>query len=94
MCTAAVGRRRTAQVDKHKLVQALRVRHRDILTLDPTVPIPWPAAILVRERALVVNLETVRMLICANQCFVLSGAAVWGWGGWGVGGGGGGTGLA
>lgn len=37
------------------------------------VPIPFPAAVLIRPKALVVNLETVRMIICANQCYVLSG---------------------
>lgn len=37
------------------------------------VPIPFPAAVLIRPKALVVNLETVRMLICSNQCYVLSG---------------------
>ena len=58
------------------VVRDLGVRYRDLLTLDPTVPIPFPAAILIRERALVVNLETVRMIICSNQCYVLAGGWV------------------
>ncbi|PRW58893.1 magnesium transporter MRS2-7 [Chlorella sorokiniana] len=60
------------EVDKHKVVQELGVRYRDLLQLDPTVPIPFPAAVLIRPKALVVNLETVRMIICQNQCYVLS----------------------
>lgn len=61
-----------SQVDKHVLVYELGVRYRDLLTLDPSLPLPFPAAILIRERALVVNLESVRMIICANQCYILS----------------------
>lgn len=49
------------QVDKHRIVTALGIRYRDLLALDPSVPIPFPAAILIREKALVVNLETVRL---------------------------------
>ena len=55
-------RHRHLQVDKHELVQVLAVRYRDLLSLDPAVPIPFPAAILIRPRALVVNLETVRLI--------------------------------
>ncbi|KAL4425925.1 hypothetical protein ABPG75_009941 [Micractinium tetrahymenae] len=60
------------EVDKHRIVHDLGIRYRDLLALDPSVPIPFPAAILIREKALVVNLETVRMVICSNQCYVLS----------------------
>lgn len=60
------------QVDKHLLVYQLGIRYRDLLTLDPTLPLPFPAALFIRERAIVVNLETVRMIICSNQCYVLS----------------------
>lgn len=50
----------------------LGIRYRDLLTLDPTLPLPFPAALFIRERAIVVNLETVRMIVCSNQCYVLS----------------------
>ncbi|GAB4824059.1 hypothetical protein N2152v2_011105 [Parachlorella kessleri] len=66
------GRAALVEVDKHRLVQDLCIRYRDVLTLDPTVPLPYPACLLIREKALVVNLETVRMIICANQCYLLS----------------------
>ena len=45
-------------------------------TLPRSVPIPFPSAILIRPRALIANLEAVRMIICSNQCYVLSGALI------------------
>jgi len=35
-------------------------------------PIPYPTAIFIREKALVVNVESIRMIICADQILVLS----------------------
>ena len=40
------------QVDRHRLVSDLNIRFRDLLTLDPTVPIPYPAALLIRQAAM------------------------------------------
>ena len=40
------------------------------LTLQ--APIPYPTAIFIREKALVVNVEGIRMIICADQILVLS----------------------
>lgn len=36
------------------------------------VPSPHPASIYIREQALVVNLESIRMIICKDQVFLLS----------------------
>lgn len=47
----ALGTPTLVEVDKHLVVQQLGVRYRDLLTLDPTVPIPFPAAILIRPKA-------------------------------------------
>lgn len=66
------GRPSMLDVDKHRLVQDLNIRYRDLLTLDPSVPIPYPASFFIREKAMVVNLEAVRLIICANQCYLLS----------------------
>lgn len=41
-CAAAV------QIDKHQLVSDLGIRYRDLLALDPTVPIPSPSNLLIR----------------------------------------------
>ena len=35
--------------------------------LDPLVPLPYPSALFVREKAMVVNLESVRMLVTKDQ---------------------------
>ena len=35
-------------------------------------PIPYPTAIFIREKAIVVNVESIRMIICADQILVLS----------------------
>lgn len=37
---------------------------------EPQVATPYPTALLIREKALVVNIEAVRMIICKDQCFV------------------------
>eukprot|EP00198_Chlamydomonas_reinhardtii_P006073 XP_001695409.1 predicted protein [Chlamydomonas reinhardtii] len=51
-----------------------RVVHisRDGIPSIVRLPIPTPTSLLIRERALVVNLETVRMIIGADQVYVLS----------------------
>lgn len=36
------------QIDKHRLVADLEIRYRDLLSLDPSVPIPAPASLSVR----------------------------------------------
>ncbi|DBB05585.1 TPA: hypothetical protein ACH3X1_012529 [Trebouxia sp. C0004] len=36
------------------------------------VPTPYPTALFIRDKALVVNLESIRMIISADQVFVLS----------------------
>ena len=35
-------------------------------------PIPYPTAIFIREKAIIVNVESIRMIICADQILVLS----------------------
>lgn len=37
---------------------------------ETQVATPYPTALLIREKALVVNIEAVRMIICKDQCFV------------------------
>ena len=39
----------------------------DSLELDSQVNTPYPTAILVREKAMVINLESIRMIICKDQ---------------------------
>uniref|UniRef100_A0A7S3BNU4 Magnesium transporter n=1 Tax=Prasinoderma singulare TaxID=676789 RepID=A0A7S3BNU4_9VIRI len=60
-------RRYTA--DRHRLVRRLAVPARDLRVLDPAMH--TPAAILCREKALVVNLGFIRMVLCADQAYLL-----------------------
>ncbi|KAK9817294.1 hypothetical protein WJX72_012299 [[Myrmecia] bisecta] len=62
-----VGRQEYVKVDKHTFVTELGVHYRDLRILDPLVPSPYPAAIFIREKALVINLEALRMIICKDE---------------------------
>ena len=49
-------------MDKSRLVRELNVPFRDLRILDPMIATPYPCALLIREKALVVNLEAIRMV--------------------------------
>ncbi|DBB07428.1 TPA: hypothetical protein ACH3X3_008910 [Trebouxia sp. C0006] len=66
------GKSAYIKVEKHQLVGYLNIPYRDLRILDPLAPIPYPTAIFIREKALVVNVESIRMIICADQILVLS----------------------
>lgn len=59
-------------IDRQDLVHQLNISYRDVRILDPLVATPYPTALLIREKALIVNMEAVRMIICPHQCYVLS----------------------
>lgn len=51
------------------------VRFRDVVYIDPSLPLPLPSVVLVRARAILVHLDaggSLRMVIAENQCLVLS----------------------
>ncbi|DBB04147.1 hypothetical protein WJX77_012034 [Trebouxia sp. C0004] len=58
--------------EKGLVVAKLRVPFRDLRILDPLLPTPYPIAIYIRERALVVNLQSVRVIITADFAYVVS----------------------
>jgi CorA-like Mg2+ transporter protein len=65
----------TIKIDRHYLVRALRLRYRDLAAIDPTLPLPAPSVLLVRARAIAINLDVggaIRIIICENQVYVLS----------------------
>lgn len=65
----------TIEIDRSYLIRALRLRYRDLAAIDPTLPLPAPSVILVRARAIAVNLDVggaIRIIICENQVYVLS----------------------
>lgn len=65
----------TIEIDRSYLIRALRLRYRDLAAIDPTLPLPAPSVILVRARAIAINLDVggaIRIIICENQVYVLS----------------------
>ena len=57
-------------IDKHRLASQLRVPMRDLRMLEPNQSKSYSAAILSRERCLVVHLEQVRLLITAEEVYL------------------------
>lgn len=55
------------QVDKHELVLQLGVHYRDLRIVDPHVPTPYPSGIFLREKAMVLNLESLRWVSAIRQ---------------------------
>ena len=55
---------------KSHLTQTLGIQLRDLRLLDPKLAASYPTAILCRERALVVNLEFVKMIVGLDKCYV------------------------
>lgn len=60
-------------IDKHRLASQLRVPMRDLRMLEPNQSKSYSAAILSRERCLVVHLEQVRLLITAEEVYLQDG---------------------
>lgn len=55
---------------KSHLTQTLGIQLRDLRLLDPKLATSYPAAILCRERSLVVNLEFIKMIVGLDRCYV------------------------
>jgi magnesium transporter len=71
----SLGRASMLAVERHDLLR-LGCRHRDLILVDPTLPLPVASVLLVRARALVINLavgpsSSIRMVICENQVYIL-----------------------
>ena len=54
-------------MEKHSLVSRLGIPWRDLRILDPRIPSPSPAAIFIREQAIVFNVESLRMIITKDE---------------------------
>ncbi|KAK9826625.1 hypothetical protein WJX74_006505 [Apatococcus lobatus] len=67
----AHGNLELTKVDKHAMVGDLGIHYRDLRTVDPLIATVYPASIFIRDRALVVNLECLRMIVCKDEVFVL-----------------------
>lgn len=58
------------QLDKFKLTQELGVQLRDLRTVDPNLASTYSSSILIRERALVVSLEYIRVIITTQGVWI------------------------
>eukprot|EP00890_Picochlorum_soloecismus_P001626 jgi/Picsp_1/2464/NSC_05925-R1_magnesium transporter len=70
----ANGTAKYIRFTRHSMVEILQLRYRDLVVVDPTLPVPVASVIFIRPKALVVNLDvggSFRMIICENQCFIL-----------------------
>lgn len=70
----AHGTAKHIRFTRHSMVEILQLRYRDLVVVDPTLPVPVASVIFIRPKALVVNLDvggSFRMIICENQCFIL-----------------------
>ena len=56
------------QVDKHELVFECGIHHRDLRIVDPHIHTASPSAIFIREKAIVVNLESLRYCRSPSKC--------------------------
>lgn len=65
----AAGEPREAELGKHRTMEMTGLPTRDLRVLDPDLS--SPSTILVRERAVVVNLEHVKAIVTATQALVL-----------------------
>ncbi|KAK9843653.1 hypothetical protein WJX81_001185 [Elliptochloris bilobata] len=63
----AQGKMSYVSVDKHTLVLRLNIPYRDLRSLEYSVTNAYQAGILVREKAYVVNLECVKMIVTQDQ---------------------------
>ena len=60
------------QADKYKLTHKLGVQGRDLRIMDPSLATTYPSAILCRDKALVVNLEHIKVVITTNSVLVVN----------------------
>lgn len=66
------GNVKMVPADRQRLLVDLKVPYRDLRMLDPSVDIPHPTSIFVRAEAIIVNFESIRMLIAYDRALVLS----------------------
>nr|AYV92003.1 MGT3 [Saccharum spontaneum] len=66
---AAAGEPRVAELGKHRIMEMTGLPTRDLRVLDPDLD--SPSTILGRERAVIVNLEHVKIIVTAAEALVL-----------------------
>lgn len=64
------GNAASLELSKIKVTQQLGIPLRDLRILDPLLATSYPSALLAREKAIVVNLEFIKMIVGMNTCYV------------------------
>ena len=57
------------EADKYAIMRRVSIPARDLRILDPLLS--YPSTVLGREKAIVVNLESIRCVITADECLLL-----------------------
>ena len=70
---AESGELTTVTIEKHRISFLLRLPIRDLRVLEPTFATSYSAAILCREKSIVVNMESIKVLITATEVLVQDG---------------------
>lgn len=60
------------QADKYKLTHKLGVQGRDLRIMDPSLATSYPSAILCRDKALVISLEHIKVIITTGNVLVMN----------------------
>ncbi|CAK9151149.1 unnamed protein product [Ilex paraguariensis] len=70
LVVSEAGKSYVEEVGKHAIMRRTRVSARDLRILDPKLS--YTATILGRQKAIVVNLESIRAIITANETLILN----------------------
>ena len=70
LCIGDDGVTTAMELSKLRVHQQLMIPLRDLRLLDPMLAMSYSSAILARERALIVNLEFIKMIICPEKVFI------------------------
>uniref|UniRef100_A0A061SJY2 Magnesium transporter mrs2-3-like n=1 Tax=Tetraselmis sp. GSL018 TaxID=582737 RepID=A0A061SJY2_9CHLO len=80
-----LGKASMRRIEKQYMTSTLGVPGRDVRVLDPYAPLPYPCAVFIREKAVVLNLEAVKAIVTQDCAFILAvpvvreaQASVWG----------------
>lgn len=58
------------ELSKIRVTHQLGIQLRDLRLLDPHLATSYPSAILARDRAIIVNLEFIKMIVGLDRCFI------------------------
>lgn len=72
MCIDFKGKREEKVLDRHHLRQVFKIAARDLRILEPGLATSFPAAVLCREKALLVNLEELKVIIANQEAYVFN----------------------